>query len=122
MNKQSIFYAEYNAESDILLIHSKKGKSKESIELSEDIIIDIDKNNELVGLEFLYASEFFKALNKDISKEILQNLDKIKIILNNYRNYLWISLEFNINEEVVKEKLPAFSLAEYESPLLSIAE
>ena len=59
------FKSSYNSEDDVLYIYEPKKKSKESIELEEDLVIDIDKNKNLVALQIFYANEFFKALDKD---------------------------------------------------------
>ncbi len=119
MKKSAVFNVVYDRENDMLYLHSKNGKAKESVEVVEDIVLDIDKNNNLVGIEFFYASEFFKALDRVINENVLENLKNVKIRINHYRNYIIISLDLEFNGKLIKEKLPPLSLREYESPLVS---
>lgn len=119
MNKEGIFESGYDAEEDVLYIYSRKGKAKESVEVAEDIILDTDLDNNLVGIEILYASEFFEALNSRLDKKILGNMKEVKVVLKEYRNMLIIVLGFKVNNEIIEEKLPALSLKQYESPLVA---
>ena len=60
---------EYDKEVDAAYIYLKfpikKGESKTTIELKENIILDLDKNKKLIGIEVLEAS---KIMEKDILK------------------------------------------------------
>jgi uncharacterized protein YuzE len=119
MNKSTTFYASYDSEEDVLFAHSDKVKTEESVEVLDDIVIDIDKNNNLAGLEIFNASEFFKLLNKKITKKVLEDMKNVKISIQTYRNYVLIAIGFQIDGKLVEEKLPAVSLKEYESPLVA---
>lgn len=113
------FKADYDEEEDIFYLHSEKQKTKESIEVDEDIVIDIDKNNNLVGVEIFYASKLFNKLNRKITKKILSETEHIDVEIDKYRNLIIIILAFKVDNKIIKEKLPAFSTAKYESPLVA---
>lgn len=108
----------YNLEDDILYIFDPKKKSKESIEVEEDIVIDIDKDNNLVGLEIFYAYDFFKAIDKNFSKSILNEVGNVDVDFGNYRNFVIIKLLITYNKKVIEEKLPPIPMKRYESPII----
>lgn len=108
----------YNQDDDVLYIFDPKKKSKESVEIDEDIVIDIDKSNNLVGLEIFYAYDFFKALDKDFPKAVLEETKEINLDFRNYRNYLIVKLLIPYNKKIIEEKLPFIPMKKYESPIL----
>ena len=112
--------ASYDSKEDVLLLHSKS-KVKESIEVSAGIVIDLDKEDNLAGLEIMDAQEFLGQDNRDITKELLENCEQITAIIKNFRNYIYISLVFIHNKKTIVEKLPPFPITEYETPLLTAA-
>ena len=113
------FKASYDEEGDVLTIYRDGVKVKESIEVSEDLIIDVDKDMKLVNLELIDAYKFLHNLNEKISKEMLQDIQEIELEVKNYRNYWFITLIFKYQEEVIAEKLPAFASMDFKSPLLA---
>ena len=119
MNKFAIFNVVYNEREDMLFVHSEKSKTKESIEVMDGVVIDVDKDNNLAGLEVFDASKFFASMNSKINIEALNGLKEIKVGLKKYRNYVFTTLDFKIDGIVLNEKLPGFSLKEYESPLVA---
>ena len=59
----------YDAESDILYLMIKEGYIKDTVEVSEDMFIEYDENDEPVGIELWKArvnvfGELFKYMNK----------------------------------------------------------
>jgi len=59
----------YDAESDILYLLIKEGQIKDTVEVSEDMFIEYDENDEPVGIELWKArvnvfGELFKYMNK----------------------------------------------------------
>ena len=59
----------YDAESDILYLLIKEGQIKDTVEVSEDMFIEYNENDEPVGIELWKArvnvfGELFKYLNK----------------------------------------------------------
>ena len=121
INMEGLFSVDYDSNEDTLFIYSKKGKTKESIEVSEDIIIDLDKEGDLVGVEVFDAFKLLKTLNKDITKEMLSSLKEAKLNLIKYKGYIIIEVIFAYKGITIEEKLPAFSSSLYESPLVASA-
>lgn len=113
------FNASYDQEGDILTIYRSGEKVKESIEVSEDLILDVSKERKLINLELLDAYKFLHTLNEKISKNMLLGIDKAELEVKNYRNYWVITLIFKHNDVIIKEKLPAFASSDFESPLIA---
>ncbi len=109
----------YDEEDDVFTIYDDEHKPNETIEFSEFLNIDIDKNRGIVGLEVFYASEFFSALNKIITKSLLESNDKILIEYKNYRNNWFIVLVFEKNGEKIRVQLPPLRKDQYTSPLIA---
>lgn len=121
MNMESKFKADYDSSEDVFYIYSSKSKTKESVEVDEDIVLDLDKDNNLTGVEIMYASKFLNKLNSKITRKALGDARSIGVEVKRYRNLILITLTFRINNEVIREKLPAFSASRYESPLVAEA-
>ena len=119
MNKLANFEAVYEKEEDMLFVYSKRNKTKESVEVMDDIVIDLDKDNNLVGIEVYDASKFFNSMDSKINEEILEKLKEVKVGIKKYRNYVFITIAFNVEGLILSEKLPGISLREYESPLIT---
>tara|TARA_Y100000310_G_scaffold4452_1_gene5369 strand:- start:379 stop:750 length:372 start_codon:yes stop_codon:yes gene_type:complete len=119
MNKLANFEAVYEKEEDMLFVYSKRNKTKESVEVMDDIVIDLDKDNNLVGIEVYDASKFFNSMDSKINEEILEKLKEVKVGIKKYRNYVFITIVFNVEGLTLSEKLPGISLREYESPLIT---
>ncbi len=116
------FKASYDVDGDVFTVYSVGSTVKESIEVSEDLIIDIDKGGSLIGLELIDAYKFLHTMNEKISTEMLSAVDEVELEVKNYRNYWVITLIFNYNEEIIVEKLPAFASIDFKSPLLASME
>ena len=112
----------YNEEDDVFTIYDDKHKPSETVEFSEFLNVDIDKNKAIVGLEVFYASEFFSALNKIIAKSLLESIRKVSIECNNYRNNWFMVLIFETNGERIRIQLPPLRKSEYTSPLIASCE
>jgi len=109
----------YNKEDDVFTIYDDEHKPSETIEFSEFLNIDIDKDKKVVGLEIFYASEFFSALNKIITKSLLGSIKKVSIECENYRNSWFMVLVFENNGEEIRVQLPPLRKSEYTSPLIA---
>jgi uncharacterized protein YuzE len=59
---------EYDEKSDAMYIWLRKAKYDISEELAENVVLDLDKNGRIIGIEVLDAS---KNLGKDIVTRIL---------------------------------------------------
>lgn len=115
------FKASYDEDGDILTVYSEGAKVKESIEVAEELILDIDKNDKLASLELIDAYKFLHTLNKDISKEMLESVEEVELDVKNFRGYWVITLIFKYGGKVITEKLPAFVSSDFKSPLLASA-
>ena len=113
------FKMDYDSGEDVLYIYSEKGKVKESLELSKDIIIDLDKNNKLVAIEIFNAYGFLHTLNEEITKNMLSELKEVELKMIKYSDYYIITLVFEYNNKIITEKLPALSMEHYQSPLIA---
>ena len=112
----------YSEEDDVFTIYDNEHQPSETIEFSEFLNIDIDKNKGIVGLEIFYASEFFSALNKIITKPLLESINSISIECNNYRNNWFMVLVFKNNGEEIRVQLPPLRKSDYTSPLIASCE
>lgn len=113
------YKASYDEDGDVFTVYSENAMVKESIEVTDEIVLDIDKNNRLVSLELMDAYAFLNTLNKSISKKMLEGIKEVELEIKNYRNYWIITLIFKHDDKVIAEKLPAFSDANFESPLIA---
>ncbi len=109
----------YSKEDDVFTIYDTEHRTFETIEFSEFLNIDINKNKEIVGLEVFYASEFFSVLNNIITKTLLESIRDVSIECKNYRNNWLILLIFKSNGEEIKVQLPPLRKLEYTSPLIA---
>lgn len=112
----------YDEEDDIFTIYDDTRRPSETIEFSEFLNIDIDKNRDIVGFEIFYASEFFSALNNLVTKSLLNSVDKVSIEYKNYRNNWLIVLMLEGNKNKIKVQLPPLRKSEYTSPLIASCE
>ena len=112
----------YSEEDDVFTIYDNEHKPSETIEFSEFLNIDINKNKGVVGLEIFYASEFFSALNEIITKSLLDSIDKVSIKCKNYRNNWLMVLILEHNGEKIRVQLPPLRKSEYTSPLIANCE
>jgi len=57
----------YDKESDSLYIYVKEGKEESFEEILPGINIELNKDNEVIGIEIIKASRFAKSLSKQLS-------------------------------------------------------
>lgn len=113
----------YSEEDDIFTIYDSEHEPSETIEFSEFLNLDIDKNKSLVGIEVFHANEFFSALNKAVTKTLLESVDSVSIECKNYRNNYWfIVLIFEKDGEKLRIQMPPLRKSEYTSPLIASCE
>lgn len=94
-------------------------KVEESVEFSEDIVLDLDKDGKVIGVELFYASELFNLFNKEINKEFLINLSDAGLEYKDYRNVWYVLLILKSRNKVISQALPPLRKSEYTSPLLA---
>jgi uncharacterized protein YuzE len=60
----------YDYESDILYIATKKGVEEEFIEVAPGISVELDDRGQVIGIEILNASKCLKPIAKPLYKNI----------------------------------------------------
>ena len=113
------FEFDYNFEDDVLSIYNYNLQPSETIEISEFLNVDIDKDGHIVGIEIIGASEFFSMFNKEINKNLLDNLKDVSLEEKEYRNNWFISVILKSENKVFVQNLPPMSKSEYASPLIA---
>jgi len=109
----------YDEENDVLSIFNFEFKPNESVEISENIILDINKEGFVVGLQILDASEFFYNFDNRMDKKYLMNLENVELKDKEYRNNCFIILLMKSKGfEVIQPPMPLLRKSEYKSPLL----
>lgn len=73
------FRFDYDEENDSLFIYDPKSKSKGSVEV-DNLIMDLDTNKDVVALEILNATDFFKDVSDvKVTKQTLAKLHECKL-------------------------------------------
>ena len=68
---------EYDRKADILYIKLKEAKIIDTRMLGEDVYVDVDKDQNFVGIEIWQASKnAIQPISKDIAKEVKATLQK----------------------------------------------
>jgi uncharacterized protein YuzE len=68
---------EYDKDADILYIKIKESKIVDTRMLGEDVYVDVDKNENFVGIEIWKASQnAIMPISKDIAREVKAVLEK----------------------------------------------
>ncbi len=113
------FKVSYDGEGDVLTIYREDVSVGESVEVTEELVIDLDKDRRIANVELLDAYKFLHTLNENIDKKMLSSLQEAELQFTNYRNYWIISLSFEHENQKIVEKLPAFAQADFQSPLVA---
>ena len=109
----------YSFQDDVLTIYSDMAPT-ETIEFTEFMNIDVNKEKGIVGLEIFEASAFLGKQNKELTKQFLSNLKDISIKYDEWRNTWFINLELtDKNNQTITQKLPPLKKSEYTSPLIA---
>ena len=116
------FKFHYDSEHDIFYIRNAERKVKESVEFSEDIILDLDEDDNVIGVEIFYASEFFNTFNKEINREFLMRLKEATLDYKEFRNMWFIVLILKTESKQIFQPLPPLRKSEYTSPLIASCE
>jgi len=112
----------YDSEDDVLYIQNDLKKVEESVEFSEDIVLDLDKNGFVIGVEIFYASEFLNLFNKEIDKEFLGNLKEAHIEYKDFRNMWFVVLILQSKDKQIAQPLPPLRKSEYVSPFIQYSQ
>ncbi len=98
---------DYDDENDILFLFSSKSVISE--EVNEDLVIDLDEKNNIVGVEMFNVSENIEdktiKIDKKITldvKDVLKNIKKAEAVIINKKNnkFIVIKLFFVINKSI----------------------
>lgn len=118
-NKRMKFKFYYDKEDDILSIYTE-APPRETVEFSEFLNIDIDKDRRVVGLEIFGASEFFKIRDSRVNKSFLEKLKEISVEYNEWRNSWFIDIILTDgNNNSIRQSIPPLRKSEYTSPLIA---
>jgi len=105
---QRKFHVDYDNENDSLFLY--RAKSQGSVELN-NMILDFDKNKDLVGLEILQASRFLQDMNISdvkIGKRMLDSIIDCRIDIKHQGGFLII--KFFLFFENKQEYAASFSV------------
>jgi uncharacterized protein YuzE len=105
-----------------LYISNALKKVEESVEFSEDIVLDLDNCGRVIGVELFYANDFFELFNKEIDKEFLSNLQDARLEYKDYRNVWYVLLVLKSGNKQIAQALPLLQKSEYTSPLIASCE
>lgn len=114
-----VFKFHYDSEHDILYICDANKKVEESVEFSEDIVLDLDDGGRVIGVELFYASQLFKPFNKEINKEFLMRLEDAGLEYKDFRNMWFVVLLLKSGSKKISQALPPLRKSEYTSPLIA---
>lgn len=107
----------YSAEDDVLSIYNYDNNVKESVQVSEDVVLDFDSNDNVIGVEIFYASEFFRAFNSEIDRNFLKNLSEASLEIKSFRNQFFVLIALQANGKRIVQPMPLLRKEEYVSPL-----
>ena len=55
--------AKYDKQAHALYLSLKKGKVNSTVKLRDDLLVDVDADNEVLGVEFLNPEKFFPEIS-----------------------------------------------------------
>ena len=96
---------DYDYKHDILFFKTKEREYAKSIELLDNLVVDVDKEGFLTGIQIFDASEFL-----DIDKKSLLQIPNWQFTINVHENIIEIRLVFQIKvRNKIVEKNPIIS-------------
>ena len=102
------FKALYDPSCDHFVLRKLGSKSYDCHMIHPQLIIDFDLDEHLVALEFLNTGQL-RVLNPNLTKEFFKKLKEVEVVVSACEGYRAIFLSFEINGEVIQEKLPLFA-------------
>lgn len=111
---------DYDKENDILAIYNSPRKVKESLEVSENIVLDLDKDDKINGIEIMDVSEFLGSFNPEITKKFLSELDSAKIEYRSFRNQWILLVVLESKGKRFSQPMPPLRKTEFTSPILAV--
>jgi len=116
---ESRFRFDYDEEYDILYIYNAERDVEESVEVSEDVVLDFNKEDKVNGIEIFYASEFLGAFNNSIDKDFLKSLENASWEYKEFRNQWLMVVILKSKNQVIRQPMPPLRKSEYVSPLIA---
>ena len=107
----------YNAEDDVLSIYNYDNKVKESVQVSEDVVLDFDGGDKVIGIEIFYASELLGAFNIENNKDFLKHLENASLEVKSFRNQFFVAVVLYKDGKRIVQPMPLLRKEEYISPL-----
>ena len=96
---------DYDYKHDILFFKTKEREYAKSIELLDNLVVDVDKEGFITGIQIFDASEFL-----DIDKKSLLQIPNWQFTINVHENIIEIRLVFQIKvRNKIVEKNPIIS-------------
>jgi uncharacterized protein YuzE len=78
MGKRETMKLEYYKQTDTLYIEFKEGTAKTQKEISKDMVLDLDENGSVIGIEIEYASKHLDVQSLQV-KDILDVAFKVAV-------------------------------------------
>lgn len=60
----------YDSESDVVYIVVRKGPEEAVVEVAPGVNVELDEKGEIIGIEILRASKFFKPIAKSLYRQM----------------------------------------------------
>jgi len=60
----------YDSQSDVLYIVTRKGAEESVMEIAPGVNVELDEKGEIIGIEILRASKFFKPIAKPLYQQM----------------------------------------------------
>lgn len=57
--------AKYDKQAQALYLQLKAGKVKSTVKLRDDLLVDVDENDDVIGVEFLHPEKFFPEISEN---------------------------------------------------------
>ncbi len=114
------FRLDYDSGEDLLYLYNENRKSKGSIEFG-DLIVDLEKNGEIAGLEIFGASKYLSELTgKKISKSALKKIENAEFSFTEKKGTIIIKIVLPLEKEKVPATI-AIQNIHYKSPAMAHA-
>lgn len=112
----SKFKLDYDFEEDLLFLYDENKKSKGSIEFGE-LVVDLEKNGEIVSLEIFDASKYFTDLtDRKITRQMLSKIENASFSYIKKKGTVFVKIILPIEKEQVPATI-AIQNINYKSPI-----
>ena len=114
------FKTDYDSEEDLLYLYNDGKKASGSIEF-DDLVVDLEKKGEIVGLEIFGASKYLSELTgKKISKSDLQKIEETEFSFTAKKGTIIIKIALPIENMLVPAAIAVQNMR-YKSPAIACA-